>query len=124
VNICLYKCLYVAAFLAAFHGDTLPMSPKTLKTDTQQKRGLEPRIEGFCMRNNHEYTLQQQMPRKTREHKPLPSLTIPQKTCVARLWRGEQMEEAAETEDLCILIVIGEGSCATAPRGISAAGNT
>ena len=42
----------------------------------------------------------------------------------ARLWRGGQVEEASEAGDLSICIIIGEGSCATAPREISAAGNT
>jgi hypothetical protein len=40
------------------------------------------------------------------------------------LERREQVDEAAEAEDLGIRVIIGEGSFATAPRGISAAGNT
>jgi hypothetical protein len=37
-----------------------------------RKEDWNQRIEGFSKRNIATYTLQQQMPRKTREHKPLP----------------------------------------------------
>ncbi len=44
--------------------------------------------------------------------------------CLSVAWckvleRREQVEEASEAEKLSIRIIIGEGSCATAPRGIS-----
>jgi hypothetical protein len=47
---------------------------RNFKTYTEQKRGLEQLIERFSKQNRraHRSPLQQQMPRKTREHKPLP----------------------------------------------------